>query len=493
MDASADAYASSNADASMWPGPDGTGPGDSAGPQDSTVVEDGPAPDGNAGDAAQGCPPGATCNVSCPGAGTTRITGKVYDPAGKNPLFHVVVYVPASPLQVLPKGVATGAGACSCAALFPSGMLASTTTGVDGSFTLANVPVGTNVPLVLQVGKWRRVLHVKVTACQPNTQPDRSLTLPGTVAAGSGDNIPDIAVSTGAADTLECLLLRVGLPASEYVAGAATTGHVHIFSGGDSTGRVGGSPEMPPMPGAPASNTSLWSNQSQLMPYDVTLLSCEGQETYSANPQVLETYLNAGGRVLASHFHYSWFAGPIGTMQTYSAPSDWGTNLATWAAASNTSPFGPIGGIIDTTLNGTSTPFPKGVAFQQWLANVGALGQATLPVTELPIYQPRFNAVVGSANKPSQPWITADMSSGGAGSTMLFSFDTPVNLNPGPATQVCGRAMFTDLHAAGDPTTNDFPPPPGGCMNADLSPQEKALEFMLFDLSGCVVPDTANP
>jgi hypothetical protein len=440
------------------------------------------------------CPPGATCNVSCPGNGSTSITGKVYDPAGKNPLFRVFVYVPASPLQPLPKGVPTGPAACSCAALFPSGMLASTTTGVDGTFTLTNVPVGMGVPLVLQVGKWRRVLHVNVTPCQNNAQPDRSLALPTTVPPGSEDNMPDIAVSTGGADTLECLLLRAGLPTSEYVAGAATNGHVHIFSGGNATGgRTGTTTEKPPMSGAPASYTDLWASQAQLMPYDVTLLSCEGNETYNANPPALAQYLNAGGRVLASHFHYAWFAGPLATAQMYAAPNDWGANLATWTAGSNMGAATAIGGLLDTTVNGTSAPFAKGVAFDQWLTTVGALGQAGVPASELPIYSSRFNAVVGPANKPSQPWITADMSSGSAGSTMLFTFDTPVSLSPGPATTYCGRAAFTDLHVGGNPTTLDTNPPPGGCMITDLSPQEKALEFLLFDLSGCVVPDTASP
>jgi hypothetical protein len=424
------------------------------------------------------------------------VTGKVYDPAHKNPLYNVAVYVPAVPLQALPKGVPTGADACSCGALFESGAVTNTTTGVDGSFTLKNVPVGSQVPLVLQIGKWRRQVKINVTACGSNAQPDKSLALPGTIPAGdTDDNMPDIAVSTGSADSLECLMLRIGIPASEYVAGAAGSGHVHVYSGGDSAaGKTGiGKPESNPMPGAPQSSTSLWDSQAHLMPYDILLLSCEGGETYNANPASLEAYLNAGGRAFGSHFHYAWFSGPMDTQQSYAAPSAW-SNLATWTAGGGQD-NGPIGGVIDQTLNGGSGTFQKGQILAQWLGDVGALGKNSVPASELSIYQPRYNAVVGPTNKESQPWITADSTSSNAGSTMYFSFDTPVNapIPPGGTTPAyCGRAVFSDLHVAGDPATNDSSPPPNGCDNTDLSPQEKALEFMLFDLSSCVIPDTVT-
>jgi hypothetical protein len=446
-------------------------------------------------------------DADCPGGGTTSITGTVYDPAGKNPLYNVAVYVPASPLQPLPAGVPTGADACSCSALFQSQAIASTATAIDGTFTLTGVPAGKNVPLVLQVGKWRRALSVGVTSCKANPQPDKSLTLPSTVPAGdTDDNMPDIAVSTGVADTLECLMMRIGLPASELVAGASTAGHVHVFAGGEPGGtgdHTIGRPQLPGFAGAPTSFTDLWATQAQLMAYDVTLLACEGGETYDANPPALEAYLNAGGRVFASHYQYAWFGGPIASGKwylpplpaEYAAPADWGTNLATWTKDVG-GDENEIGGVLDTTLNGSTAPFPKGVALQAWLQGVGALGQNGAPAGQLSIYQPKYNATVTAANTVSQPWITAGAMSSEPDATMYFSFDTPVNTpvpTDGGAPQYCGRAVFSDLHVAGDPSTTDVPPAPAGCATGDLSPQEKALEFMLFDLSSCVLSDTIPP
>jgi hypothetical protein len=491
--------ASSVSDGAVADAPGSSGDASAQSGSDSATPES-DSPGGghvDAGPDANNCPAGLTCNVSCPGGTTTTISGTVYDPARSNPLYGVVVYVPATPLQPLPTGLLPGADACECGALYTSGAIVSTTTAADGTFTLTNVPVGGSVPLVIQAGKWRKSTRVPVRACRDNHQADKSLAFSTTIPAGdTDDNIPDIAVSTGAADTLECVLLRMGLAASEYVAGAATGGHVHIFAGGSADAGMNpiGGPETPPFPGAPASATSLWSTSSQLTPYDLVLLSCEGGDTYDANPQALEAYVNAGGRVFASHFHFTWFSGPIDSMQSYTAPADW-SNLATWMDE-ETSPAGPVGGIIATSLNAGGAPFAKGVALQTWLGVVGALGTAGVPSAELAIYTPRFNANVGPSNTPSQPWIIADPEAGaGASPTMTFSFDTPVTSTPPPANEnpYCGRVVFSDLHADGNPSTVDSPPAPGGCDATPLSPQERAIEFLLFDLASCVIPDSTAP
>jgi hypothetical protein len=306
---------------------------------------------------------------------------------------------------------------------------------------------------------------------------------------------------------------RIGLPDSEYVAGTGAGGHIHVYSGGNPSGGFilndgtnKGVPEANPMTGAPESDTNLWDSVSHLTPYDIVLLSCEGGETYNANPSVMEQYLNAGGRTFASHFHYSWFSGSLASSQGYTAPSDWGSNLATWQANPGQD-LGPNNGTIVQTLNGGTAPFPKGQYLAQWLAVVGALGQDGVPAGDLSLWYPRYNAVVGATNTPSQPWITTvpAADSGVSGEhTMYFSFDAPVGgirSADGGARNYCGRAVFSDLHVSDNPSNMDTAnytdttamPPPAGCAAQDLSPQEKALEFMLFDLSSCVVPDDVNP
>jgi hypothetical protein len=479
-------------------GADGTSvlPGHPGGP-DGTTGPTGPLPGNDSGTptvhldggttTTTVCPAGIQCNVSCTGSATTTITGSVYDPGGNDPLYNVEVYVPQTPLEPLPAtGVLTGANACSCGALFESGAVVSTTTGVDGSFTLKNAPVGSSVPLVMQIGKWRHQVNIPVSACQANPQPAKSLKLPSSIV-DPNDSMPQIAVSTGAYDTLECLMTRIGLPASEYVAGPGGTGHVHIYSGGQDGSAPGGTgrgqAESPPMSGAPESYQSLWDSQAHLMAYDIVLLSCEGDETYNSNAANLELYLNAGGRAFGSHYHYAWFAGSLQGENVPAPPSDWGSHIADWQGESLNFPTGSA--TVVQTLNGSNQPFQKGEAMYQWLASNGALGVEGAQPGQIPVFDE--NGDVG-ATVEAQAWLTD------SGDTDYLSFNTPINQPPSPdggAPAYCGRAVFADMHVSSDPNfPTDSNPPPGGCSSHALSPQEKALEFMLFDLSSCVVPDT---
>jgi hypothetical protein len=413
----------------------------------------------------------------CPGGGSTTISGKVFDPAAKNPLYNIVVYIPNDALQPLP----SGASCDTCNDLYSGTPIATTLTDTTGSFKLEDVPDGQNIPIVVQVGKWRMETTIpSVTACQDNPQPDGSLRLPRNHNEG---NIPNIAISTGGADTLECLLVRVGIQEDEYIGGPGGPGRIHIFQGSGTAGNIlafftGGAFGAAPntSPAAPGSSSALWNTSQSLMGYDIVLLSCEGGETANMNQQALHDYASAGGRVFASHFHYSWFnSGP------YAAE-----NLATWTPGANS--IGNINGNIVTTL-ANGQVFPKGQALQQWLGNVGALTNG-----ELPIQQAKDNAKVSATNTPSQPWIIADQQAQDPGTTQYFSFNTPTNAAPsnGDTNAQCGRVVYSDLHvgaASGDkPGTV-----PTECAVANLSPQEKALEFMLFDLSSCVTPDNAPP
>lgn len=393
--------------------------------------------------------------VDCQGNTTTTVTGTVYDPAGKTPLYNVVVYVPNAPLD----DFVDGATCDTCASILSGSPLVSTLTDTAGHFTLENVPVGNDIPLVIQIGKWRRVTNIQtVTECTENPITDVEQTsLPSNQGEG---HIPKIALTTGGADPLECLLRKIGLEDSEFTPETGT-GRVNLYHGS------GGSDRYTPALNGGVDLTDaqqFWSSPSSVNSYDIVLLACEGDQNPGTKPagalQAVHDYTNIGGRLFASHWHNIWLQ---------QGPADF-QSIATWNFVGN--PGDPFVTLIDQT-------FPKGVALAEWLFNVAA--STTLGTLE--VHEARHTLDTIDTTH-AQQWIYGT----DPAAIQYFTFNTPTTAAP---EDQCGRVVFSDLHVSSGDTVGD--PFPEGCTTTDLSPQEKALLFMLFDLSSCLQPDDDPP
>lgn len=395
---------------------------------------------------------GLRCQVtSCSGGGTTAIEGFVTDPAGKTKLYNAVAYVPNGELEPLPKGMT-----CDRCGTISGDPIATALSDEAGHFRLEGVPAGDDIPLVVQIGKWRRKIVVpRVEACQTTTLAEGAAHLPRNSVEG---DLPRMAVVTGGFDELGCLLSRIGVDGAEYGTPGGTDKRIHIYRGVGGGDFVSG--------GAPKAN-KLWDDIQTLEQYDMVLLACEGWEydeddantgnKTAAAKLAMREYAARGGRVFATHYHYTWFK---------RSPEPDFRDVAAWNEPS--SAYG------HKTLD-VDTSFPKGAAFAKWLENVGA---SPTP-GKLEVEHPGSN--VASVNaKVAQRWLYSD-------AVAYMSFNTPVGV---PEEQQCGRAVFSDIHVSGEVGGS---PIPGSCGSIALTPQELALEFFLFDLAACVQPDSAIP
>ena len=141
----------------------------------------------------------------------TTVKGTVYDPGGKLPLYNVMVYVPNATLDPIVEGVTCD----KCGTIASGQPVASALTDSSGNFTMQDVPVGTNIPVVIQTGKWRRQITLPtVKACQDNVfSGTDTFRLPKNQSEG---HLPKIAMTRGKADSLECLMRRIGISDSEF-------------------------------------------------------------------------------------------------------------------------------------------------------------------------------------------------------------------------------------------------------------------------------------
>ena len=385
--------------------------------------------------------------TGCPNGGTTSLTGTVYAPNGIDPLPDILVYVPNAPVAGFTAGVS-----CPVVGTPPSGSpLVGATTNFDGTFTIPNMPVGTNIPLVIQTGRWRRqVVIPSVQACMSTTVPVDLSRFPRTQLEG---DIPRIAVATGAVDAVECVLRKVGIADSEFT-NASGSGRINFYG---ATGKAGA--EIDAL--TPTADTLL-GTQATLNQYDVLMLPCEGGQFIKPAQELANVvnFANAGGRIYSSHYSYVWmFQNP---------PFN---TVANWTGRSVTLPDG---------IATVDQSFSEGKTLAEWLQLVGA----TTTVGQMPIATLRQD--MNGVNKPTQSYLALNYNSN---PVMQFVFDTPVGQTGGQ----CGRVLFNEYHVEAAASTTGMTFPTECSSTTALTPQEKLLEFSLFELTSDGSAATLTP
>lgn len=407
--------------------------------------------------------PGGCDNLECQivqcESGSTTLSGTVTTPNGQYPIYNAVVYIPNAPTSPIADGVQCEA----CQAPLTGkplvkGQLGITTTDSKGRFLLKDVPVGPNIPIVIQIGKWRRESKVQVTQCTDNEAPKDATRLPKNQQEG---HLPLIAVQGGVCDDPACTLLtRIGIDQAEFTPSNGG-GRVHTYTGYS----------VPALPQGSTSAYALWGNLAAMQKYDLLIGGCECQpiarDAQGPAYDNLKKYLESGGRFIGTHYHYNWFASQqqMGD-PTCKGPVDF-NGVAKWGYTQAQPPVSVDQG------------HPRGAAFASWLVDQGAssmLGMVALNGQEL-------RNDVGAVNPPTTRW----MSESNGAESLYLTFNTPVG-----GMKQCGRAAFSDMHIRGDQNLTQWPT---SCQNPPLAGpnQEIAFTFLFFDMFGCVQDDTKMP
>jgi hypothetical protein len=414
---------------------------------------EGGALDGGSDDA--GCTGIACKRVYCADGGTTSLSGKVVSPrpGDPDPIYNAIVYVPNAPVAAFTEGVTCD----RCGAAVSGNPIAVALTGIDGTFTLNDIPVTDNLPVVVQLGRWRRQITVStVTACANTPLAVDQTRLPRNHTEG---DIPKIALKTGDSDSPECVLRKMGLDDAEFT-NPGGGGRIELYRGALAS--------PPTLAGTPPV-ADLLGDAGTMNKYDLVLLPCDGSDFTpdATGLKNLEAYADLGGRVFASHYSYNW-------IKQQQPPSQW-AGVVSW------DPAPTLPGAAETIPGYINTSFPKGKAMSDWLGQLGAADGGIIPT----LWQPRRD--VDAVNGATLQWI-AEQAPNRVGH---FSFDTPLAADAGAA---CGRVVFNDFHTVNvfGGQTGTFP---GECADRTqpLTSQERVFEFMLFDLSSCVQKDTLPP
>ena len=305
----------------------------------------------------QGCVNLECQQVQCPGGAKTTVSGTVFAPNGDVPLYNVVVYVPNASARPAARGRELRPVRRRRSAATRWSPRSPTPRASSCSRTC---PSGNDIPLVIQVGKWRRqiVAARRVAECADNAARGRRPDPPA-AQPDRGRHPEDRAHH------------RRRRPARVP---AAQDRHrrrrVHA--------RRRDRPRQPlrrprrrrrsTRPRSTAAPTSrdapdLWDRRRRrCSKYDVVLLSCEGGAEPDNKPppraRRCSTTPRVGGRVFASHWHNYWLEAGPGAVP----------------ARRRRSTTRPISRPVHRAAS--TPPSPRAWRCREWLVNVGGLDDA---------------------------------------------------------------------------------------------------------------------
>ena len=407
---------------------------------------------------------GLSCQVAkCPAGGNTVVRGRVTAPNGLDSIRQALIYVPESG-QLSPLPAALGCELCRDP--FAGRAVTFTYSGLDGSFELPGVPAGDSIPLVVQKGRFRRLIRMPVQACR--TQADVKLALPRSRSEGE---LPQMAVAAGDHDAIECVLRDLGLDPTEFSASDGS-GAVQLYDN-----QTPGNPTLPGQLTLP----SLLGDRARLMRYHVVFLNCSGT-TYSqkllGDPKVranLRDYLAAGGRLYATDWSYDFIQQVPELAPFICFDDDQDCSVMTphgfHTAVARGGDGSPLTAAVDQST-------PGGRALASWLGQLPSPVQPdSVPISDLlPGWVLVSQKAKDTVQYPVTSWLSAEAN--GRRRPLTLSFDYPPQA-------VCGRVLFSSYHTRERLPRLSYPAYCPFSVGAPLV-QERILEFLLFELSDCL-------
>lgn len=404
---------------------------------------------------------GLACQVSLCSAGKdTRLRGTVYAPNGVDPLAKAVVYVPLSgQLTPIPSALS-----CElCRDPIYGRAVTFSYSGSDGTFELRGVPSGDQIPLVVQKGRFRRLVSVRVPACQTTSLQAEQTRLPRSQQEG---DLPKLAVASGDHDAIECVLRQIGIDQREFQT-PDQRGAVHLYDN-----QKPGSVTLP----GQLLLSSLLTDRNRLLSYQMLFLNCSGiaySQGLLADAQVrsnLVEFLRRGGRLYATDWSYDFIAqlpelSPYVCFQddkdcSVTTPHGFHTAVASGGLGD------PITGAVTASASGLSDflrrlPVP--------------INPAMVPITEL---LPGWVQIAQTAQDPQRfpSVVYLQGLSTGKLRPLTVAFDYPPQAG-------CGRVLFSSYHTRERSAQKTFP---AYCPLGDMLPQEHILEYLLFELADCL-------